>query len=147
MARPTTDRKGCKIELRINADTRELLEKRSHGRGMSEYVRGILDEALHGNERKELTDKVTNGNYVTDKSNGVIRPELTEMINISGGSVDVFMDELCGLVESGEIRLMNGHIAEAYIGLDMEKFFEACDASGKDPQGVLDAVAANIWRM
>ena len=121
--RPTDEKKEKMVRVRISEATYERILMVSDG-NISKYIRDKLESNSSDNH-----------------------PELTKMVNISGGDIDVFMDELCGLVESGEIRLMNGHIAEAYIGLDMEKFFEACDASGKDPQGVLDAVTANIWRM
>lgn len=121
--RPTDEKKDKMVRVRVSDAAYESLVKASGG-NVSQYIRDRLEG---GSEQYP--------------------PALTEMVRVSGGEVSRFIEELTGMLESGEIRLDRGHIVEAYIGLDMEKFFEACNASGKDPQGVIDAMALNIWRM
>lgn len=129
--RRTDDKKEYSIRVRVNEATRRMLEVKAGKRGVSEYARECLVDKLNGK----------------NESIGEIKglSALTEMVNISGGDIETFLEEIASMVESGDIELSGGHVSKD--GLDMNGFLNACSEAGKDPQSVLDYIAMNIWRL
>ena len=129
--RRTDDKKEYSIRVRVNETTRKMLEMRAGRRGVSEYARECLVDKLNG--------KVESAEGIKGLS------ALTEMVNISGGDIETFLEEITSMVESGDIELNGGHVSKD--GLDMSGFLTACSEAGKDPQSVLDYISMNIWRL
>ena len=134
--RKTDDKKDCNIRVRVNEDTRNAIERVAGKRNLSEYLRECVICRLSGVE-----PEVSKSAEIKSLS------VLTEMVNISGGDIETFLNELTAKIENGDILLENGHISKDYEGLDANGFLNACSEAGKDPQSVLDYISMNIWRL
>ena len=143
MARPTDDLKESKIILRINAETREKLEKEAEKAkiSLSQHIRNIISG------EKEENSVLQNQNYEDSLSKWGINEEyladLSTMAGFMGGSVGEMIRLLDEAVNEGMITFENGR----YIGVpkcDLNELEEACHDRGIGMQEAIDKTVKSL---
>ena len=143
MARPTDDLKESKIILRINAETREKLEKEAEKAkiSLSQHIRNIISG------EKEENSVLQNQNYEDGLSKWGINEEyladLSTMAGFMGGSVGEMIRLLDEAVNEGAITYEGGK----YIGVpeyDLSNLEEACHERGIGMQEAIDKTVKNL---
>lgn len=143
MARPTDDLKESKIILRINAETREKLEKEAEKEkiSLSQHIRNIISG------KKEENSVLQNQNFEDSLSKWGINEEyladLSTMAGFMGGSVGEMIRLLDEAVNEGTITFENGR----YIGVpkcNLNELEEACHERGIGMQEAIDKTVKNL---
>jgi len=143
MARPTDDLKESKIILRINAETREKLEKEAEKAkiSLSQHIRNIISG------EKEENSVLQNQDYEDSLSKWGINEEyladLSTMAGFMGGSVGEMIRLLDEAVNEGAITFENGR----YIGVpkcDLNELEEACHERGIGMQEAIDKTVKKL---
>lgn len=134
MSRPTTDRKGCTIILRINNETRNYLEEKAKGETLSSYVRRMIQSEKNGTEN----NVIQNGTEYYHR--------LTQNGAAYGLSGEELVEKLMDAMDAGEIVYEDGAFrAESRYNFD--KFVTACEDKGVPVQKMIDKCAQMIWGM
>ena len=137
MARPTTDRKGCTVILRINEETRAYLEDMAKGETISSYVRSMIQKEKDG-DFNEIQNQPT--------IDAEIYRDIESMCLCCGMSFEEFMKDIQGKLTSGEIEIDGGEvILKKFSGLDSEKFERACEEKGVDPNKMIEKATQLVW--
>lgn len=137
MARPTTDKKGCTVILRINEETRSYLEEMAKGETISSYVRSMIQKEKNGEfnviQNQRLVDKA-------------IYSDIEVMCKFYGIDTATFFKELCKSMNEGEVVYEDG-VIKGKSEIDLSRFMEVCHEKKKDPQEVLDRCVMMIGRL
>lgn len=137
MARPTTDKKGCTVILRINEETRSYLEEMAKGETISSYVRSMIQKEKNGEFN------VTQNQRLVDKA---IYSDIEVMCSLYGVDTSTFFKELCKSMNEGEVVYEDG-VIKGKSEIDLSRFMEVCHEMKKDPQEVLDRCVMMIGRL
>ena len=122
--------------MRINEETKAYLESKAGEKGISAYVRDLIQE---GKRTKE--DNVIQNEYIG---------EILQMCDFFGISVDDFIRLVLVAMEKGEIGYQDGEIVsckEEEKEVDTTRFEEACSEKGVDPQKMIDKATQMVWGM
>lgn len=134
MARPTNDRKDKTLILRVNAETKEKIEKKAKisGKSISDYVR---DEIL--GERQSVEDIMQS---VMDKA---VYRDIKKMCELCGYSTHDFYRGVCELFNEGILYIDEKRL-KSKGDWDLEEFVEKCHSINKYPQDVIDMVTKGL---
>lgn len=134
MARPTNDRKDKTLILRVNAETKEKIEKKARisGKSISDYVR---DEML-GDSTEDIMQSVM------DKA---VYRDIKRMCELNGYSTHDFYRGVCEMFNEGILYIDEKRL-KCKGEWRMEEFVEKCHSINKYPQDVIDMVTRGLRR-
>ncbi len=132
MSRPTDDKKGSTIILRINEETRQYLEEKAQGRTLSAYVRDMIQAERDGSQ-----------------NNVIQNPQMKEIEGMCTAfkiPTEEFLKKLSDAMIDGVIGYENGkfksYIEEEY---DLSRFKDACEYKGVSVQKMIDKATQMVW--
>lgn len=137
MARPTNDKKDKTLILRVNAETKEQIEKRAKlsGKSISDYVR---DEILGENNVIQNEDDVIQN--IMDKA---VYKDINDMCRSCQISTHDFYRGVCDLWNSGKLFIEDGKV-KSKGEWDLDMFVERCHFINEYPQDVIDKVTKGL---
>lgn len=155
MGRPTEERKGKTIKLRITDEMYEDLEKRG---SISSVVREMIEDGLNNVPHKDRVlnyradeivpqnsekEKSESENYVPQKSKA--EEEIIKMCQVSGISPERFYERVKELFEDGYIYI-DGLTIKTKGKYDMSRIEEICHRNNLDVQDVIDKLVSRLTR-
>lgn len=135
MPRPTTDKKGSTIILRINDETRKYLEENARGETLSSYVRRMI-----------LKEKDGKDNVIQNEE----LPDYVKRIDMYAAPFGITGEELATRLldgmDSGQIMMEGGGFS-AKNEYDFDRFVEACRMKGVATEKMLEKCTQMIKGM
>lgn len=150
MARPTNEKKGRLVQLRISEELYEKLAKQ--GENLSETIREILksDFVVQENREKDVfckTEPQKPDIYDCLPAFGDIPDEIVKdiksMIHLWGMSESKFFSELDEALNDGRVDVEGGKVV-GHDGLDLTRFYEKCRDMNAKPQDVIDKIVRSM---
>ena len=133
MPRPTDDKKGSTIILRINKETRKYLEKKAQGETLSSYVRRMIVK-----EKDGLQDNVIQNKTVSEADKKI--EEDAVVFKLSAEELKL---KLIEAVDSGKLMYENGEFTG--VGeVDTSRFSGRCKELGMNPQETIDKITQRL---
>ena len=147
MSRPTDDHKDFRLELRINEETRNYIERKAFERGLkvSEWVRRLFDEEMTG--RRRVYHGVPRERNWLDKVPTDIIKDLDNIAILGGGNFAMLFEEMENLLDIGDIEYKDRKLYVKAPEVDLTEFLEVCKANKVNPQNIIDKAVENIRRM
>ena len=133
MPRPTDDKKGSTIILRINEETRKYLEKKAQGETLSSYVRRMIVK-----EKDGLQDNVIQNKTVSEADKKI--EEDAVVFKLSAEELKL---KLIEAVDNGKLMYENGE----FLGVgavDTSRFMERCAELGMNPQDTINKITQRL---
>lgn len=134
MSRPTTDKKGNTVILRINDEMRRYLEEKSNGETISSYVRKMIENEQNG----------VSNNVIQNPLSNELVGQIDYMCSFFKIDAETFLKEVCKGLETGEIGYENG--LKTYGTLDTSRFENACHDKGIDAEKMLEKATQMVWK-
>lgn len=133
MPRPTDDKKGSTIILRINEETRKYLEKKAQGETLSSYVRRMIVK-----EKDGIQDNVIQNKTVSEADK-----KIEEDARAFGLEVEDFKKKLIEAVDNGRLMYENGEFS-GVGAVDTSRFMERCAELGMNPQDTINKITQRL---
>ena len=169
MGRPTSERKGKVVIVRISDDLHERLKRESENENvsLSEYAREILDGGKICNTKNTEIENLKSENNVLqneierlkrEKEGNVIQNsenvlgmdekhliDLTKMCERVGMSLGRFMEYVYELFSDGKIYI-DGTVIKTRGECDLRELEEMCHRFNADPQDMIDKLVKSLTR-
>lgn len=169
MGRPTSERKGKTVIVRISDELHERLKRESENENvsLSEYAREILDSSGKCNTKNSELENLKEENNVLqneierlkrEKGSNVIQnsecdlgmderhlKDLKQMCERVGVSLGEFMERVYELFGDGKIYI-DGTVIKTRGECDLRELEEMCHRFNADPQEMIDKLVKSLTR-
>ena len=136
MARPTDEKKGKMIKIRISEELYEGLSQK--GANLSETIRKILKDSF---VPQNSSEKIPKTGLTPNKDLEEI-DSMAKFFGMEGGDL---LKGVCAGLMDGNLTVENGKVV-GVPELNLENFKEVCHDKGLDPQKALEKAIQSIRR-
>ena len=159
MGRPTEEKKGKVVKVRVSDEVYEELENQNGS--ISEVVRGYIQDGLSGESGKKVVKKTQKEGFVPQKTEPEIKPrenfvpqniisdetlrDIGQMCQLSGLTTVRFFDRVRELFDEGMIYV-EGIQVKTKGKYDVAQLEEVCHRLNADPQEMIDRLTKSLMR-
>ena len=140
MGRPTEERKGKTIKLRITEEMYEDLESRG---SISSVVREMIEDGLSNVPQKDRVLNYRSDENVPQKSEA--EEEIIKMCQVSGFTTERFYERVRDLFNDGFIYV-DGLTIKTKGKYDLSRLEDICHRGNLDVQDVIDKLVSRMTR-